>query len=295
VSPQLAVESAPGAIGRITLGAKQAGKRSAGNPHAPFDEAGAGNVAMVELWTHRSIEREWLETLYLLRARQFPTLPPRIHGELLMLGIEVAESTVGRYMVRRHRPPSQGWKTFLRNHAAGISLDLFVVRTISFKLLYGLVILRHARRRLVTIKVTSNPTAEWIAGQVTDAFPWDEAPRYLIRDRDGAFGPAYTGRIRAMRIRDHPIAARSPWQNGHVERLIGSIRRESLDHLIVFDEAQLRRALKNYAAYYNQIRTHLSLGKNAPEFRCPQKLGPIASISILGGLHNLVCPGLGFD
>ena len=155
---------------------------------------------------------------------------PRIHGELLMLGIEVAESTVGRYMVRRRRPPSQGWKTFLRNHTAGIaSLDLFVVRTISFKLLYGLVILRHARRRLVTISVTTNPTAEWIARQVTDAFPWDEAPSHLIRDRDGAVGPAYARRIRAMRIRDHTTAPRSPWQNGHVERLIGSIRRESLD------------------------------------------------------------------
>jgi transposase InsO family protein len=133
-------------------------------------------------------------------------------------------------MVRRRRPPSQGWKIFLRNHAAGIaSLDLFVVRTIWFKLLYGLVILRHARRRLVTISVTSNPTAEWIAGQVTDAFPWDEAPRHLIHDRDWAFGPAYTHRIRAMGIRDHPTAPRSPWQNGHVERLIGSIRRESLE------------------------------------------------------------------
>ena len=212
---------------------------------------------------------------------------PRIHGELLMLGIEVAESTVGRYMVRRRRPPSQGWKTFLRNHAAGVaSLDLFVVRTISFKLLYGLVILRHARRRLVTISVTSNPTAEWIAGQVTDAFPWDEAPSHLIRDRDRAFGLSYTHRIRAMGIRDHPTAPRSPWQNGHVERLIGLIRRESLDHLIVFDEAQLRRVLKNYASYYNQVRTHLSLRKNAPHFRCLQKLGHIASIPILGGLHH---------
>jgi transposase InsO family protein len=212
---------------------------------------------------------------------------PRIHGELLMLGIEVAESTVGRYMIRRRRPPSQGWKTFLRNHAAGIaSLDLFVVRTISFKLLYGLVILRHARRRLVTISVTSNPTAEWIAGQVTDAFPWDEAPRNLIRDRDGAFSPAYTHRIRAMRIRDHPTAPRSPWQNGHVERLIGSIRRECLDHLLVFDEAHLRRVLKNYASYYNEVRTHLSLHKNAPDLRCPHKLGSVAAISILGGLHH---------
>jgi len=212
---------------------------------------------------------------------------PRIHGELLMLGIEVAESTVSRYMVRRRRPPSQGWKTFLRNHAAGIaSLDLFVVRTISFKLLYGLVILRHARRRLVAISVTTNPTAEWIAGQVTDAFPWDEAPSHLIRDRDEAFGASYTHRIRAMRIRDHPTAVRSPWQNGHVERLIGSIRRESLDHLVVFDEAQLRRVLKNYASYYNQVRTHLSLSNNAPDFRRPQKVGCIAAIPIFGGLHH---------
>ncbi len=212
---------------------------------------------------------------------------PRIHGELLMLGIEVAESTVGRYMVRHRRPPSQGWKTFLRNHAAGIaSLDLFVVRTISFKLLYGLVILRHARRRLVTISVTANPTAQWIAGQVTDAFPWDEAPIHLIRDCDRAFGLSYTHRIRAMEIRDHPTAPRSPWQNGYVERLIGSIRRESLDHLVVFDEAQLRRVLKNYACYYNRARTHLSLHNNAPHFRRSQKLGHIASIPILGGLHH---------
>ena len=212
---------------------------------------------------------------------------PRIHGELLMLGIEVAESTVGRYMVRRRRPPSQGWKTFLRNHVADIaSLDLFVVRTISFKLLYDLVILRHARRRHVTIAVTANPTDQWIAGQVTDAFPWDEAPNHLFRDRDRAFGPAYTRRIRAMRIRDHPTAPRSPWQNGHVERLIGSIRREALDHLIVFDEAQLRRVLKKYASYYNQVRTHLSLEKDSPDFRRQQKLGPIAAIPILGGLHH---------
>ena len=212
---------------------------------------------------------------------------PRIHGELLMLGIKVAQSTVARYMTKRQGPPSQGWKTFLGNHAAGIaSLDLFVVRTISFKLLYGLVILRHARRRLVSISVTSNPTAEWIAGQVTDAFPWDEAPRHLIRDRDGAFGSAYTRRIRAMEIRDHPTAPRSPWQNGHVERLIGSIRRESLDHLVVFGEAHLRVVLKAYSSYYNQVRTHLSLEKDAPDFRGIQKIGPITSIPILGGLHH---------
>jgi transposase InsO family protein len=213
---------------------------------------------------------------------------PRIHGELLMLGIEVAQSTVAKYMERPpRRPSSPGWKTFLRNHAAGIaSIDLFVVRTISFKLLYGLAILHHGRRRLVTINVTSNPTAEWIAGQVTEAFPWDEAPRYLIRDHDGAFGPAYTRRVRSMGIRDHPIAARSPWLNGHVERLIGSIRRECLDHTIVFGEAHLRRVLKTYASYYNQARTHLSLHKDAPNFRRPQPLGIIAALPVLGGLHH---------
>jgi transposase InsO family protein len=212
---------------------------------------------------------------------------PRIHSELLMLGIEVAESTVARYMTGPQGPPSQGWKTFLRNHAAGIaSIDLFVVRTISFKPLYGLVVLRHARRRLVAISVTSNPTAEWIAGQVTDAFPWDEAPRHLIRDRDRAYGPAYTRRIRAMGIRDRPTAPRSPWQNGHVERLIGSIRRESLDHLVVFGEAHLRAVLKAYASYYNKVRPHLSLDKDAPDFRGTQRIGRIAAIPILGGLHH---------
>jgi len=148
------------------------------------------------------------------------------------------------------------------------------------------VIPRHARRRLVSIRVTNNPTAEWIAGQVIDAFPWDEAPRHLLRDRDGAFGPAYTRRIRTMGIRDHPTAPRSPWQNGHVERLIGSIRRESLDHLVVFDEAQLRRVLKNYASYYKQVRTHLSLDRNVPDFRRPHKLGRIAATPILGGPHH---------
>ena len=213
---------------------------------------------------------------------------PRIHSELLMLGIEVAESTVARYMTKSQGPASQGWKTFVRNHAAGIaSIDLFVVRTISFNLLYGLVILHHARRRLVSVRVTSNPTAEWIAGQVTDAFPWDEAPRHLIRDRDRAYGPTYSRRVCAMGIRDRPTAPGSPWQNGYVERLIGSIRRESLDHLIVFGEAHLRDVLKEYASYYNKVRPHLSLDKDAPDSRRTQKIGRIAAIPILGGLHHL--------
>jgi transposase InsO family protein len=233
------------------------------------------------------IDRE-LRALIRRMSKENPTWgAPRIHGELLMLGIDVSESTVGRYVIRIGRPRSQGWKTFLRNHAAGIAaIDLFVVRTISFKLLYGLVILGLARRRLLRIAVTSNPTAEWIAGQVTEAFPWDEAPRHLLRDRDKAFGTAYTRRIRAIGIRDHPVAARSPWQNGHVERLIGSIRRECLDHMIVSGEAHLHRILKTYASYYNEIRTHLSLEKDAPKFRRSQKVGRVAALPILGGLHH---------
>ena len=187
-----------------------------------------------------------------------------------------------------HRATLPGWKTFLRNHADGISsLDLFVVRTISFKLLYGLVILRHARRRLVSISVTSNSTAEWITGQVTgrlslgrSAASPDSRPRRSIRF---SVHPPHSCN---GEIRDHPTAPRSPWQNGHVERLIGSIRRESLDHVVVFGEAHLRAVLKVYASYYNQVRTHLSLEKDAPDFRGIQKIGRITSIPILGGLHH---------
>src|SRR5277367_6568082 len=177
---------------------------------------------------------------------------PRIHGELLKLGIDIAQSTVAKYMSRRHGPRSPGWRAFLRNHTAHIAgVDLFVVPTIGFKLLYGLVILRLERRRLVWTDVTANPTAERIARQITEAFPWDEAPHYLIRDRDTSYGAAVTRRLRAMGIRDRPITPRSPWQNGHVERLIGSIRRECLDHVVVLGERHLRHLLGNYGTYYN--------------------------------------------
>ena len=145
-------------------------------------------------------------------------------------------------------------------------------------------IVGHLRRKLVRVSVTTNPTAQWIAGQVTEAFPWNEAPRRLTRDR--SFGPAHTHRIRAMGIPDHPAAPRSPWQNRYLERLIGSIRRECLDHMVVVGEADLRRVLKAYASYYNRVRTHLSLSKDAPLFRRSQTVGDIASIPILGGLHH---------
>jgi transposase InsO family protein len=212
---------------------------------------------------------------------------PRIHGELLKLGIEIAQSTVAKYMVRRRGPPSQGWKTFLRNHAPDIAaIDLFVVPTIGFKLLYGLAIVHLKRRRLVWTNVTTNLTAEWIARQFTEAFPWDLAPRYLIRDRDSSYGTVVTRRIQAMGIRDRPTAPRSPWQNGHVERLIGSIRRECLDHFMVLGEAHLRRILRTYADYYNRTRTHLALEKDAPLGRPVQAIGRIVALPVLGGLHH---------
>jgi transposase InsO family protein len=187
---------------------------------------------------------------------------PRIHGELLKLGIDVGQTTVAKYMARRRRPPSQGWRTFLLNHADGIaSMDLFVVPTISFRLLYGLLILQHGRRELLWMGVTAHPTAEWIARQLTEAYGWQRAPRYIIRDRDRVYGHAVLIRLRAMGIRDRPIAPRSPWQNGCAERLIGSIRRDCLDHVVVFGERHLHHLLTAYQKYYNETRTHLSLGK----------------------------------
>jgi transposase InsO family protein len=212
---------------------------------------------------------------------------PRIHGELLKLGFEVAQSTAAKYMAKRRGPPSQGWRTFLRNHAPDIAaVDLFVVPTIGFRLLYGIVIMRLDRRRLVWTNVTANPTAEWIAGQITEAFPWDQAPLYLVRDRDRSYGSIVIRRLQVMGIRDHPTAPRSPWQNGHVERLIGSIRRECLDHIVVMSEASLRRTLNSYARYYNEIRTHRSLSKDAPEIRPIQFVGAVRSQPVLGGLHH---------
>jgi transposase InsO family protein len=212
---------------------------------------------------------------------------PRIHGELLKLGFEVAQSSVAKYMVKRVGPPGQGWRTFLRNHAPDIAaMDLFVVPTIGFSLLYAFVIVRLDRRDLVWTNVTTNPTAEWIARQLTEAFPWSTAPRYLVRDRDRIYGSIVPRRLRAMGIRDKPIAPASPWQNGFAERLIGSIRRECVDHIVVLGEAHLRRILESYARYYNDIRTHRSLDKDAPAFRPIQRIGNIASHAILGGLHH---------
>src|SRR5262245_29253593 len=212
---------------------------------------------------------------------------PRIHGELLKLGIDVGQTTVAKYMAKRRRPPSQGWRTFLRNHADAItSMDLFVVPTISFRLLYGLLILRHSRRELLWLAVTAHPNAEWIARQLTEACDWKEAPRYIVRDRDGAYGEAFIRRLKAMGIRDRPISAQSPWQNGCAERLIGSIRRDCLDHVVVFGEQHLRHLLSSYQRYYNELRTHLTLTKDAPIPRDVHRVGRVLPLPILGGLHH---------
>src|SRR5436189_4729596 len=183
----------------------------------------------------------------------------RVHGELLMLGFAVAQSTVSKYMVRGGRPPSQSWKTFLRNHAQAIgAIDLCVVPTLTFERLFAFLVLGHGRRQLLWFEVTRHPTAEWLARQVTEAFPWTSAPAYLVRDNDGAYGHVFKSRARAMCIRDRPISPGSPWQNGYAERLIATVRRQCLDRMLIFGESHLRRVLASYAAYYNQARTHLA-------------------------------------
>ncbi len=212
---------------------------------------------------------------------------PRIHGELLKLGFEVAQSTVSKYMAKRRGPPSQGWRTFLRSHADAIAaIDLCVVPTLTFERLFAFVVLGHGRRQLLWFAVTRNPTAEWLAQQIVEAFPWDTAPAYLLRDNDAAYGRVLTRRLRAMGIRDRPIAPRSPRQNAYVERLIGTIRRDCLDHVLIFGEQHLRRVLALYAPYYNRTRTHLGLDKDTPLGREIQCLGTVTAMPILFGLHH---------
>jgi transposase InsO family protein len=211
----------------------------------------------------------------------------RIHGELLMLGFEVAQSTVSKYMVRGGTPPSQNWKTFLRNHAQAIAaIDLCVVPTLTFDRLFAFLVLGHGRRQLLRFEVTRHPTAEWLARQITDAFPWASAPAYLVRDNDGAYGHVFTSRVRAMGIRNRPISPGSPWQNGYAERLIRTVRRECLDRMLIFRQSHLGRILSAYAAYYNQTRPHLALQKDAPLHRAVQRSGVIVAIPILAGLHH---------
>ena len=193
---------------------------------------------------------------------------PRIHGQLLKLGLEISQATVSKYLVRRRTPPSQTWRTFLANHVGTlVSVDFFVVPTVLFKVLLVFVVLAHDRRRVVHVYVTDTPTAQWTAQQLVEAFPWDTAPRYLLRDRDAVYEAVFSSRVRSLGIHEVKIAPRSPWQNPYVERLIGTLRRECLDHVVVLNESHLRRLLHAYLGYYHGTRTHLSLDKDAPEPR----------------------------
>ena len=214
---------------------------------------------------------------------------PRIRSELQLLGYEASKATVDKYRVRHRQPPSQTWRTFLDNHLTDIvAVDFFTVPTATFRILFCFIVLRHHRRMVVHFNVTANPTAQWTAQQVVEAFPHDTAPRYMIRDRDGIYGHQFKNRIKNMGIEEVVIAFRSPWQSPYVERIIGSIRRECLDHLIVLNEAHLRRILTSYFAYYHESRAHLSLECNAP---VPRRVehpseGKVIAIPQVGGLHH---------
>ena len=213
---------------------------------------------------------------------------PRIHGELLKLGLNVCQATVAKYMGRRRQPPSQTWRTFLRNHIGQVvAADFFVVPTATCRLLFVLVLLAHDRRRIRHVAVTAHPTAAWTAQQLREAFPWDEAPRYLIHDRDHAFAALKTT-AEAMGIENVRTAPHAPWQNAFVERFIGSARRECFDHVIVFNKAGLKRLLALYCSYHEQSRTHLSLDKDTPIPRpvTPPSDGAVVAIPQVGGLHH---------
>jgi hypothetical protein len=214
---------------------------------------------------------------------------PRIQSELALLGYDVAESTVSKYMRCDKKPPSQSWRTFLTNHETSLaSIDFFTVPTATFRVLYCFLVLCHERRRIVHVNVTANPTEYWTAQQIVEAFPYDAAPRYLIRDRCAIYGQWFRQRVKNMRIGEVVIAPRSPWQNPFVERVIGSIRRECLDHVIILNEAHLLRIMADYLAYYHDSRTHLSLERNAPNPRHvePRSTGKVTAIPQVGGLHH---------
>ena len=214
---------------------------------------------------------------------------PRIHGELLKLGVDVGETSVAKYMPPHRNPPSQTWRTFLENHLhSTVSVDFFTVPTIRFRVLYVFLVLAHDRRRIVHFNVTSHPTAEWTAQQLREAFPFDQAPQYLLRDRDRIFGCEFSQQVADLGTEEVLGAPRSPWQRAYVERVIGTIRRECLDHVIVFNEASLCRHMMSFLAYYHESRTHLSLGKDTPAARPMQspEAGTIIAIPQVGGLHH---------
>jgi putative transposase len=214
---------------------------------------------------------------------------PRIHGELLKLGIDIGETSVSKYMGRHRRPLSQTWKTFLDNHLTTlVSVDFFTVPTIRFQILYVFLIVAHDRRRILHVGVSAHPTAEWTTQQLREAFPWETAPRYLLRDRDGIFGQTFGDQVRVMGMSEVLSTPDSPWQRAYIERVIGTIRRECLDHVIVLSERSLRYYLSRFVGYYHKSRTHLGLHKDAPEPRPVQgpDAGRVVAFPEVGGLHH---------
>ncbi len=226
-------------------------------------------------------------------SRENPTWGvPRIQAELALLDHTVSEATVREYRIRKRNPPSQTWRTFLDNHLTDIvAIDFFTVPTATFRVLFAFVVLRHDRRMVMHFNATAHPTAEWTAQQIVEAFPDDTSPQFLIRDRDGIYGHIFQERIRSIDIEEVVTAPRSAWQNPYVERLIGSIRRECLNHVIVLNERHLRRILRSYFAYYHESRTHLSLSRNSPVERQkePPHRGRVVAIPQVGGLHHRHC------
>ncbi len=243
---------------------------------------------------HRGVGRPsvGVEVRNLIRQMQSSNVgwgAPRIHGELLKLGIEISQASVSKYMMKYRKPPSQTWRTFLDNHVTDLaSIDFFTVPTATFRILYVFIVLSHDHRKIVHFNVTAHPTAQWTAQQIVEAFPFDSTPRYLLRDRDGIYGKTVQRRIKSLGIEEVITAPRSPWQNPFVERVIGSIRRDCLDHVIVFNERHLRKIMREYLSYYHTCRTHLALNKDSPEIRIvePPHLGNVAAFPHIGGLHH---------
>jgi transposase InsO family protein len=212
---------------------------------------------------------------------------PRIHSELLKLGIKISQASVAKYMVRNPKPPSQTWRTFLDNHVSQLtSIDFFTVHTVWFEVLFVFAILVNDRRRVVHFNVTAHPTAGWTAQQILEAFPFDTAPRYLLRDRDRIYGEEFRKQIEVMSINEVLGAPRSPWQRAYVERVIASIRRECRDHVMIFNEESLRFTLRSYLSYYHKYRLHLSLDKDSPDPRPVQRVGEVVAFAEVGGLHH---------
>jgi transposase InsO family protein len=237
----------------------------------------------------RRVPRELRDLIYQMLRANALWGAPRIHGELLKLGIEVSQATVSKYMVRHRKPPSQSWRTFLTNHARDIiSVDFFTVPAATFRVLYVFLVLSNQRRQVVHFNATDSPSAVWTGQQIVEAFPWDTVPKYLLRDRDGKYGEDFVRRVGSLGIRQVLISARSPWQNPYVERVIGSIRRECVDHVIILNERHLRRVLRDYFTYYHGSRTHLGLEKDCPEPRSIEHSdsGPVQSEPMVGGLHH---------